>query len=88
MVIKQIKSAAILKLGILDQVPEELADLSKAEEVVKFDNNKRGRSCCERRIELGTITKVLTNHVNSEPVLDFLQQVACSLYVNLGRLSC
>lgn len=60
---------------ILDQVLEEFPDLSKAKEVVKYDNHNEKKLAAKGESNFGPVTRSLMHYLNSEPVLDFLQQL-------------
>jgi hypothetical protein len=61
--------------NMLDEVLKEFPDLSTAKEVVKFDNHNEKKLAAKGESNFGPVTKSLMHYLNSEPVLEFLQQL-------------
>lgn len=60
---------------MLDQVLSEFPDLSKRNDIEKFDDYNQKKLATKGEAAFGETTKALVHYLNSEPVLEFLREL-------------
>jgi len=61
---------------MLDKVLDEFPDLSQTKDIEKFDDYNQKKLATKGEATFGEMTKLLVHYLNSEPVLDFIQELA------------
>ena len=65
----------ILDEGMLKKVLSEFPDLSKRNDIIQYDNHNEKKLAAKGEAAFGETTKLLTHFLNSQPVLEFLQEL-------------
>ena len=61
--------------GFLSKVVDEFPDLAAQKDVKKFDNHNEKKLATKGSANFGEYTRQLTEYLNSQPFLDFLQEL-------------
>lgn len=60
---------------MLDKVLEEFPDLSKKTDIEKFDDHNQKKLATKGEASFGETTRLLVHYLNSQPFLEFLQEL-------------
>lgn len=61
--------------SILQQVLDEFPDLSKKKDIIHYDNHNEKKLAAKGEAVFGEMTKLVTHFLNSQPILEFLQEL-------------
>jgi Rps23 Pro-64 3,4-dihydroxylase Tpa1-like proline 4-hydroxylase len=65
----------LLNETVLNQVLEEFPDLSEKQDVIQYDNHHEKKLAAKGEVVFGEMTRLLAHFLNSQPVLEFLQEL-------------
>src|SRR4051812_44235137 len=62
-------------VDVLNKVLDEFPDLSKSKDVKKFDTHNEKKLATKGESNFGEMTKQIVHFLNSQPILEFLQEL-------------
>jgi Rps23 Pro-64 3,4-dihydroxylase Tpa1-like proline 4-hydroxylase len=60
---------------VLNKVLDEFPDLSVKKDIIQYDNHNEKKLAAKGEALFGNMTKALTHYLNSQPILEFLQEL-------------